>query len=375
MARAAAASMTCSQLSRITNAELSLSRSNRADSPPGPSTALTSTSSTWSAGDRALEPRQPDAVAPHDGRRRERATDRDRCRGLPDASRAHDLDEPVLAEQVGRSRRPRCRGRPAPPPGTAGCPSAGHGGREPAESGTTSTSSSGSWARIRCSSSCSWGRGSRPSSVASSGPDLLEGRQGVGLPPGAVLGGDEQLPQALLVGGGRDGGLQLSDHDAEVAQPQPCRELDLEELEAGLLETRSVRGDPVPLPGSLEHLALEPVQRRQAQVSSATVVAIGEEAGRGGRGVEHRERVDVRAVDLEGVAAATADDQPPGRGALGAAWRPSTAACCAVVAGPWLPQRSSTRRSARTSSPASRARRTTSSEVLPIGTAIVRRRG
>ena len=74
--------------------------------------------------------------------------------------------------------------------------------------------------------------------------DALVGRERIGLAAGAVERGDQQRPQPLLVGRDRDGGLEVGDH--RLAEPQPGRELDLQELRAGLLELRAVRAGPVP---------------------------------------------------------------------------------------------------------------------------------
>ena len=97
----AAASMTCSQLSRMTSAEDVLSRSKRAASPPGPFTAPIKASTTSSAvtAVSSLANQMPSIATP---RTRQPAADRDRDRRLPDASWSHDLHEPPAGEQVGQ---------------------------------------------------------------------------------------------------------------------------------------------------------------------------------------------------------------------------------------------------------------------------------
>ena len=107
--------------------------------------------------------------------------------------------------------------------------------------GRAGTSSAASWTRIRCSSSWSCGRGSSPSSVGELGPDLLVGRQRVRLASGPVLGGDQQLPQALLERVGGDRRLELPDHVAGLPEPQPRPELDLQQRQPGLVEACPVR--------------------------------------------------------------------------------------------------------------------------------------
>ena len=141
-------------------AEASLKGSNSAASPPGPSTAPISTSTTSSAvlALSSLASQTPSAPRTPSG---QLAADRDRHRRLPDTARPHDLHEPLAGEQVGQGRhlvvaadelrRHRrkvpgppwrsspCRGRererraPRPGPGSgARAPAAAVGGRDPA---------------------------------------------------------------------------------------------------------------------------------------------------------------------------------------------------------------------------------------------------
>ena len=61
-------------------------------------------------------------------------------------------------------------------------------------------------------------------------------RQGVRLAPGSVQRRDQQLPEALLIGIGRDCCFQLADHVAGVAEGQSRREVDLDEFRPSLIE-------------------------------------------------------------------------------------------------------------------------------------------
>ena len=105
--------------------------------------------------------------------------------------------------------------------------------------------------------------------------DALIGGERVGLAAGAVERGDQQRPQALLVGRARDGGLEVGDD--RLAEPQPRRELGLEQLGPGLLELRAVRRGPVA--GRGQQLAAEAAERGRAELAGAVLVA-GVEAAR-----------------------------------------------------------------------------------------------
>ena len=112
-------------------------------------------------------------------------------------------------------------------------------------------------------------------------PDPLVRRQRIGLASGPVQRGDQQLPQALLERVRRHGRFQLADHVADVAEPQPRRELGLDELHPRLFEPGPVRVDPVAVAGGRQHIAAEQRQRRRAQVGGAAVVAGVEQPRRG----------------------------------------------------------------------------------------------
>ena len=106
------------------------------------------------------------------------------------------------------------------------------------------TPSDASWTRICCSSCCSSRSRVEAELVGQQVPDPLVGRQRVGLASGPVQRGDQQLPQAFLERVRRHGRFQLADHVADVAEPQPRRELGLDELHPCLVEPRPVRRRP-----------------------------------------------------------------------------------------------------------------------------------
>jgi hypothetical protein len=108
--------------------------------------------------------------------------------------------------------------------------------------------------------------------VREQGPDALVGRQRVGLAPGAVQRGDQQLPESLPVGVHRHRRFQLADH--VVAELQPGRKPGLGELRARLLELRPVGGGPVA--GRRQHVTSIARQRSRAQLGRAAVVGGGE---------------------------------------------------------------------------------------------------
>ena len=150
--------------------------------------------------------------------------------------------------------------------------------------------------------------GVEPELVGQLRPDPLVRRQRVGLAPRPVQRGDQQLPQAFLERVRRDGRFQLADHVADVAEPQPRRELGLDELRPCLVESCPVRGDPIAVAGGVQHLAAVHRQGRRAQLGGATVVAVVEQTRRGVGVAQHRERVDLGRVDRELIAAIAADD-------------------------------------------------------------------
>jgi hypothetical protein len=107
---------------------------------------------------------------------------------------------------------------------------------------------------------------------------------------------------------GGDRRFQLTDHVADLSEPQPCPELDLQQRHPGLVEACAVRGDPVAVAGGLEHIAAVEPQRGGAQVDGTLVVSGLAQPRRGGRCAQGGERVHVGRFDVERVAALAAGD-------------------------------------------------------------------
>ena len=241
--------MTCSQLSRITSAAALLSRSNSAASPPVTFSAAINASTTSSAVVADFEPGQPDAAR----RSTSRSTQHVRpaaiaMRRLPDAAGPDDLDEP-RGWRPGRHSAPApTRVRPARPTSTAGSRptrrrSAARRAIGDAERRVVDQDPLLELLQLR----------SRVEAelVGQLVPNALVRRERIGLAPGPVQRGDQQLPQAFLERVRRHGRFQLADHVADVAEPQPRRELGLDELHPCLDEPRPVRGDPLAVAGAL----------------------------------------------------------------------------------------------------------------------------
>ena len=134
----------------------------------------------------------------------------------------------------------------------------------PRRRGTVGSWRAGSWLRTCRSSSVSRGPGSRPSSSASRAPDPLVGRQRVGLAARAVQRGDQQLPQPLLVGVRRDGGLELADR--RVPEPQPRREPGLDAARTRASSSRA-RCGAAQSPAAGSTSPRKQRQRRRAQLA------------------------------------------------------------------------------------------------------------
>ena len=163
IASVAAASTTCSQLSRITSGALPLSRSSSAGSPPGTFKAAISTSTTSFAvaAVSSLASQTPSS------------------RGLPTecSLRPTSIATAVFPTPpdptISTSRSVASRSHRSATTSSRPTRSADIDGRLPlGTSGTAPTPLTwvprlASWARINCSSCCSCGRGSRPSSSAS----------------------------------------------------------------------------------------------------------------------------------------------------------------------------------------------------------------
>ena len=199
-------------------------------------------------------------------------------------------------------------------------------------------------------------------------PDPLVRGQRVGLASGPVLGGDQQLPQPLLVRGCGHRGLQLTDHVGGVSEPQPGREPGLDEDPSCLFETGLVREDPLAVTGGRQHIAA-------VSATASTRTARRRRGGHRRRAdatprphraapPAHRPRTARRSSVYPPSPLATTGGSPRARRSL--AIFDCNVLRCVVAAS--AAHRSSTRRSVRTTSPASRARRTSSSDVLPPGT-------
>ena len=126
--------------------------------------------------------------------------------------------------------------------------------------------------------------------------------QCIGLASGPVLRGDQQFPQGFLVGVRRHGHFQLADDIADVAEPQPRRELGLDEAHPCLFEPCLVRVDPIPVPGGREQFPAVPLQCRRAQVGGSAVVADVEQTRNRDRIAQHGQRIDLGRIDGQLVA-------------------------------------------------------------------------
>ncbi len=302
-ARAAAASRTCSQLSRITSAEESLNDSNSAVSPPGPSTAPTNTSMTWS-GVLALSslanqtPSSPTPAAEVTSRPTSIATavfptppgpttSTNRSRVSRSVMAATSSSRPTSSDDI--------EGRfPA---------------RRRVRAGRTGTSSAASWTRIRCSSSCSWGRGSSPSSAESCVLTFWYDANASAWRPArywAVISSSQRLSWNGWTATAASSSPITSPTSPE---PQSRPELDLQERHPGLFEARPVWGDPFAVAGGLQDVAAVQAQRRGAQLDGSGVVPGFEQPRCNGRCAQRGERVDVGRFYGERVATVAADDR------------------------------------------------------------------
>ena len=245
---------------------------------------------------RGFEPHQP-------RRLRERASRRDRDRGLPDAARADDLDEPLLRQQAGQggdvllaADEPGRQRRQVPR------------GRRRSRRDAIRDAQRRILPEDLALELLQPRSGIEPELVGQQRPDPLVRRQRVGLATRPVERRDQQRPQALLerVGGHRR--LQLADQVAGVAQLQQRGEPDLDQLHPRLVEPRPVRDRPVAVAGAREEVAAVQVQGRLAQLGGAAVVAGVEPPRRGGRVAQGDERVDLRRLGRELVAVLAAGD-------------------------------------------------------------------
>ena len=171
--------------------------------------------------------------------------------------------------------------------------------------------------------------GIEPELVRQLGPDPLVGRQRVGLAARSVQRGDQQLPQAFLV-------------RVRSPRPLPARRSRRRRLRAATApRTGSRRASCAPRraapgAGSTQSPSPAPAARPRGSSSSADALSVGgaavvagvEQPSRGDGVAQHGERVDRGRLDGERVAAVAAGDHAADPRAPGAAWRPSTAACC-----------------------------------------------
>ena len=141
--------------------------------------------------------------------------------------------------------------------------------------------------------------GLEPELVGERGAHPLIGRQRVALATRAVEGRDQQLPQSLAIGVGRDGGFELGDD--RFPEPQPCGEVRVQELGARLLELHAVRRRPVA--GRGEQLTAEAPEGRGADLARAVLVTSVEAPRRGRRIAQDAQRVDLAGLRREPVGA------------------------------------------------------------------------
>ena len=289
--------MTCSQLSRMTNAVLLLRRSNSAASPPTFNAATSvSTTSSGVAAVSSLANQTPPGATPSDElslRPTEIATavlptppGPTISTSRPSASRsaiaATSVSRPTRSAEID-GRFPAGLSGPRPRAVEEGTPSAG------------------SWTRIWCSSCCSCTSRVEAELVGQPVPGSLVRRQRIGLAAVAVQGDHQQRPQALAQRMLADESFELADHLARGAEVEPCRELVLDETETDLLEAGTVRDDPVAITGGGQDLAPEQRQRRRARLQrSGRVAGASKRCGLFGE-AEHLERIDRARVDLQRV--------------------------------------------------------------------------
>ena len=137
----------------------------------------------------------------------------------------------------------------------------------------------------------------------------LDGGQRVGLPPGAVQGGDQGGPQALAQRVPAQQPFQLGDHLAAGAEVDLGGRPVLEQAEPDLVQARPVGMEPVAVAGVDQDLAPEQAERLAGRLQRRGRVT-GAPRRRGGRGqAGDLEGVDPAGVELQGVAPVPAADQ------------------------------------------------------------------
>jgi hypothetical protein len=137
----------------------------------------------------------------------------------------------------------------------------------------------------------------------------LGGGQGVGLPAGAVQGGDVGRPQAFAQRVLADQPFELGEHLGAAAEVDPGGRPVLEQAEPDLVQTCPVGLEPLAVAGVDQDLAAEQAERlggrrhRRGRVASASC------RGRGRGQADHLEGVDPAGVERKGVAPVAAADQ------------------------------------------------------------------
>ena len=123
------------------------------------------------------------------------------------------------------------------------------------------------------------GTGFEPQFVGEQRAHPLVGGERIGLAPGPVEGGDEQLPEHLVEGERGDRGLELADDVVAAAEVDGGGQVGLGQLHSDLVEARAMRDDPLGVAGGREELAGEASECRRAHVGGTAEVTGEEEPG------------------------------------------------------------------------------------------------
>jgi hypothetical protein len=254
-------------------------------------------------GRRAFEPGEPDPTGRGAARLGQPAPGGDRDGGLADSARPDDLDQPVACEQLRCGSDVRLAAdeldrQRRQVPGARVVFNRSSGTFADAEGRVLDQDPSLELLQP--------GTGGETELLREQGPDPLVGGQCVVLASRPVERGDQQLPQAFVVGIGLDGGLEVADQVPRPAEPQARRELGLGQLHARLVEPRPVHDGPVA--GFVKEIAPVALKRRRAQLEGGTVIAGVQELGGSGVLAQDSERVDLGRIDREPVSAVCALD-------------------------------------------------------------------
>ena len=209
--------------------------------------------------------------------------------------------------------------------------------------------------------------GFEPELVDEERADTRAGGQRVCLTTRPVKPGDHQRPEPLLVGVGLDRGFEVGEH-ARVARALAGREHGLQQRDSGRAQPNPM-GDR-PIASGRQRLVAEPIASpaRGARRSPFEITR-----SRGSAARQPHRRAPNACRSIAGSTSSRYPSLVPTTSALSpSAFRSCDTFDCSVflcVDTAVSPHRSSTRRSVRTSAPASTARRTKSSEVFPDGTA------